>query len=152
MARKNYTWDHLNPLQLGRLAEYFVKMELTRYGLEIYSSEVDNSGIDFIAKTSSSRYYDFQVKSVREYNYIFFPKNKSFLRDNHIVVIVIFIEKEEPDLFLITSNFWKTPGEILVSRDYEDEESEPDWCINLSKKTCNLLEPYRPEKIINKLK
>ena len=152
MARKNYTWDHLNALQLGRYAEYFVKMELTRYGLEIYSSEVDNSGIDFIAKTSSSRYYDFQVKAVRGINYIPFPKNNMIPRDNLIAAIVICIENEEPNLYLIPSTSWKTPNELLVSKDPENGETEPEWGLNLTKETCNLLEPYLPQKIINTLK
>jgi hypothetical protein len=152
MARKNYTWDHLSSLQLGRYAEYFVKMELTRYGLEIYSSEVDNSGVDFIAKTSSSRYYDFQVKAVRDINYIPIPKNRFIPRENLIAAIIIFIENEEPNLYLIPSISWKTPNALLVSKDPEDEESEPEWGLNLTKETCKLLEPYLPQKIINTLK
>ena len=139
-------------MQLGRYAEYFVKMELTRYGLEIYSSEVDNSGIDFIAKTSSSRYYDFQIKAVREINYIPFPKNRFIPRDNLIAAIVICIENEEPNLFLIPSISWKTPNKFLVSKDPENGETEAEWGLNLTKETCNRLEPYLPEKIINTLK
>jgi hypothetical protein len=149
---KKYTWNHLNSLQLGRYAEYFVKMELTLHGLEIYSSEVDDRGIDFIAKTSLSRYYDFQVKSVRKFNYIFFQKEKFTLRDNLIAAVVIFIEQEEPNLFLIPSIFWKTPNELLVSRDYEGKKSKPEWGINLSRKNYKLLEQFRTDKIINMLK
>jgi hypothetical protein len=49
----NTKWSELNPLQLGRYAEYYAKMELASYGLEIYTSEVDDHGIDFIAKIYS---------------------------------------------------------------------------------------------------
>jgi hypothetical protein len=34
-----YDWARLNPLQVGRYAEYFTKMEFTLYGFEVYTSE-----------------------------------------------------------------------------------------------------------------
>lgn len=147
-----YDWSQISPLHLGQYAEYFVKMELTLYGLDIYTSEVDDRGIDFIARTEFSRYYDFQVKSIRASNYIFFQKEKFKLRDNLIAAIVIFNEKKIPDLYLIPAIFWKTPNELLVSRDYEGKRSKPEWGINISKKNMLLLESFRIEKIITMLK
>jgi predicted GNAT family N-acyltransferase len=49
----NTIWSKLNSLQLGRYAEYYAKMEFASYGFEIYTSELDDHGIDFIAKTKS---------------------------------------------------------------------------------------------------
>ena len=146
-----YDWSQISSLHLGQYAEYFVKMELTLYGLDIYSSEVDDRGIDFVARTGSSRYYDFQVKSVRGTNYIFFQKEKFKLRDNLIAAIVIFNENKTPDLYLIPSIFWKTPNDLLVSRDYEGKKSRPEWGINISQKNMRLLEPFGIEKIITML-
>lgn len=40
-----YAWSRLNSHQVGRFAEYFVKMEFALYGFEIYSSEVDDRRI-----------------------------------------------------------------------------------------------------------
>jgi len=40
-------WSKLSTLQLGRYAEYFVKMEFTLHGFDVYSAEVDDKGIDF---------------------------------------------------------------------------------------------------------
>ena len=57
MPGNNYTWDHLDKIQLFKYAGYFVKMELTRYGLDIYQPETDSNGVDFSAKTSSSRHF-----------------------------------------------------------------------------------------------
>ena len=59
-------WSKLNNIQLGRYAEYYAKMEFASYGFEVYTSEVDDHGIDFIAKTKNSRYLEIQVKSVRQ--------------------------------------------------------------------------------------
>lgn len=39
-----YQWSKLNGLQVGRYAEYFVKMEFTMHGFQVYTSEVDDRG------------------------------------------------------------------------------------------------------------
>ena len=46
----NTSWSKLNHLQLGRYAEYYAKMEFASYGFEVYASEVDHHGVDFITK------------------------------------------------------------------------------------------------------
>ena len=70
----NCDWTRLNALQIGRYAEYYTKMEFASYGFEVYTSEVDDHGIDFVAKKGNGPFYEIQVKSVRNLNYIFFPK------------------------------------------------------------------------------
>lgn len=100
---KKLQWSHLNHLQLGKLAEYLVKLEFVSYGLDIYVSEVDDKGIDFIIRKNSKKYYDIQMKLIRNLNYIFFPKGKFELRDNLLAAIVVFIEKKDPYIFLIPS-------------------------------------------------
>jgi hypothetical protein len=52
-------------------------MEFTLAGFDVYTSEVDEKGIDFIIRKDEDRYYDVQVKSVRGLNYVFFPKDNS---------------------------------------------------------------------------
>jgi hypothetical protein len=71
-----YDWARLNHLQIGRYAEYFTKMAFTLYGFEVYTSEVDDRGIDFVARRDRGPFYVVQVKSIRGLNYIFFPKSK----------------------------------------------------------------------------
>lgn len=146
-----YNWKNFNHLQLGKYAEYYVKMKLTLYGLEVYSSEVDDRGIDFIVKTANSKYYDFQVKSVRNYNYIFLQKEKFVLRDNLIACIVLFVDNQEPSLYLIHSNCWLTPNQLLVSRDYEGKKSKPEWGINLSQRNLILLDQFKFDQIAKSL-
>jgi hypothetical protein len=46
----NKDWTKLNSLQLGNYAEYLAKMEFASYGCDVYTSEVDGHGIDFIVK------------------------------------------------------------------------------------------------------
>ena len=47
----NTKWSELSAMQLGRYAEYYAKMEFTSYGFDVYTSEVDDHGVDFIAKS-----------------------------------------------------------------------------------------------------
>jgi len=59
-----YDWKRLNHLQVGRYSEYFVKMEFTLYGFDVYTSEVDDKGIDVVIRRDVDRFYDVQVKSL----------------------------------------------------------------------------------------
>lgn len=71
-----YTWSKLNHLQIGRFAEYFVKMEFALNAFEVFGSEVDDRGIDFIARYEGSGFLEIQVKAIRGFNYVFMQKDK----------------------------------------------------------------------------
>ncbi|SMC27959.1 hypothetical protein SAMN02746041_03133 [Desulfacinum hydrothermale DSM 13146] len=148
---EKYNWNRLNNLQLGRYAEYLAKMEFTLYGFDVYTAEVDDKGIDFIVRLSSNRYYDIQVKSIRGLNYIFFPKDKFYLRYNLLAVIVIFIEGKAPNLYLIPSTAWRETDALLVSHDYEGKKSKPEWGLNLSQKNLPLLDEFLFDKAVQRL-
>jgi hypothetical protein len=72
MAR--YQWSALNKQQVGKFAEYFVKMELTMYGFEVYTTDVDDRGIDFVARKGHGPFIEVQVKALRDYGYVFMQK------------------------------------------------------------------------------
>ena len=146
-----HDWRRLSPLQIGRYAEYFVKMEMTLYGLEVYSSEVDDRGIDFVARSSSGVFYEIQVKSAYKTNYVFFQKDKFSLRPSLLTAFVLLVDGSAPELYLIPSQAWKSPSPLLVSRDYEGKKSKPEWGLTLSKKNRPLLSMYAFEKTIAKL-
>ena len=145
-----YNWNRSSHLQIGRYAEYFVKMEFTLFGFEVYTAEVDDRGVDFVIR-KDDRYYDVQVKSARGLNYIFFPKDKFSPRDNLLAAIVLFFDGEPPQLYLIPSKEWLKPNALLVSRDYEGKKSKPEWGLNLSKKNLPLLSRFAFDKIVQEL-
>ena len=147
---RKYNWNRLSHLQIGRYAEYFVKMEFTLFGFEVYTAEVDDRGVDFIIR-KDDRYYDVQVKSARGFKYIFFPKDKFSPRDNLLAAIVLFFDGEPPQLYLIPSKEWLKPNALLVSRDYEGKKSKPEWGLNLSKKNLPLLSRFAFDKIVQEL-
>ena len=145
----NMNWSKLNSLQLGRYAEYYAKMEFASYGFEVYTSEVDDHGVDFIAKLSGeNRFYEVQVKSLRDYGYIFMAKSKMpELSDERLICFLHFIDGKLPDVFVIPASAWKNPNAILVDRKYDKpgQKSEPEWGVNVSKKNYNLLAEYKAD-------
>lgn len=138
------TISKLNKMQLGRYAETLMKMEFMRYGMEVYSPEIDDRGIDFLVGLNN-RYYEIQVKSSRNSNYIFFRKDKFKPRENLMAAIVLF-DGEIPNFYLIPSTRWNDPDCFFVSRDYEGKKTDPEFGLTLSKHKLPLLESYSFDK------
>lgn len=138
-------------MQVGAFSEYFVKMEFTMYGFEVYGTEVDDRGIDFIARYKKSGFLAVQVKSVRDAKYVFVQKDKFPLANDYYLALAILNQSEEPTLYLIPATVWETPNSMFVSRDYEGKKSKPEWGINLSKKNLHFLKPYEIEKMLQQL-
>jgi hypothetical protein len=145
----NLKWSELTSLQLGRYAEYYAKMEFASYGYEVYTSEVDDHGVDFVVKVpSTAKFYEVQVKSVRDYGYMFISKSKMPNLDAHRLVCHIhFIDNQLPDVFVIPATAWLQPNAVLVERNYDKpgQTSNPEWGISLSKKNYEILFPYRSD-------
>ena len=141
----NLEWSHLNHLQLGRYAEYYAKMEFASYGYDVYTSEVDDHGVDFVAKPPKGDFIEAQVISTRG-NYVFIQKDKFQLDDRHVVCYMRFRDGALPDVYLFPATVWDTPNAVFVSHDYNNsQKSKSEWGINYSVKNRHLLEPYRAE-------
>lgn len=147
---ERYNWSRLTPLQVGRYAEYLVKMEFTLWGFDVYTSEVDDKGIDFVIRRDQGRYYEIQVKSLRGLGYIFLTKDKFPLRENLLAAIVLFANNEAPSIYLIPSSVWLEPNALFVSRDYnkEGQKSKPEWGLNISQRNLPLLTSYVFDRMI----
>jgi len=52
-------------------AEYFVKMEMTMYCFQVDGTEVDDHGIDFVARHEEGPFPEAQEKSTRSVGYVF---------------------------------------------------------------------------------
>lgn len=147
-----YNWKSLNRQQVGAFSEYFVKMELTMFGFQVYSTEVDDRGIDFVVRYENGPFLSIQVKSIREKGYVFMQKDKFVLSSDLYLALAILHEGEEPRLFLIPSIAWSEPNNLLVDRNYPNKKSKPEWGLNLSQKNMVLLEEYEFSKMFSKLK
>jgi hypothetical protein len=152
----NTKWESLSSLQIGRYAEYYAKMEVASYGLEVYTSEVDDHGIDFIVrKPKSTDYYEIQVKSIRHDGYVFMTKKSWDIEQKNLhLILVIFDEDKTPDIFLIPATAWQDLNDLFRFRAYDgaDYKSEPEYGLNLSQKNMYLLEPYIFESFIKNFK
>lgn len=150
----NTDWERLRPLQLGRYGEYYAKMEFASYGYDIYTSEVDDHGVDFIAKDMKSEiFYEVQVKSQCKGTYIFIKKDKLPMDDKHLVCVLHFIQGQLPKVYIIPATAWKSPNSALVDHPYgkNGQKSKPEWGISLAKKNLPLLEQYKAENYFKSL-
>lgn len=150
---KDIEYDNLHHLAIARMGEYWVKYILTMYGLDVYTTEIDNKGIDFVVRGKQDVYFDIQVKSIRypTTSYVFITKEKEWeesrLRKNLVLALVVYKKHNAPELFLIPSTEWLTPTELLKNREYQStQKSKPEWGINVSEKNLRLLQEYKIEK------
>ena len=148
MPRKK--WSELSHMQLGRYGEYYAKMEFTSYGFDVYTSEVDDHGIDFIAKGKDDNYYEVQVKSVRNDNYVFIRKDKLVLDDKHLICYIRFVDDELPDCYVFPSTVFVNPdGSLFSSKDYKGLKSKPEYGISTKKKeNLEALQKYKSESYL----
>jgi len=157
---RNFSYSKLNHLQVGRICEYWVKMFLTLENLDVYTSEVDNKGIDFVIRTDQLLHIDIQVKSVRLKSsaYVFITKNnwkpEDLHRTNLYLALVLLKDGEAPNVYLIPASAWLEPNEIFCNRDYnkEGQKSLPEWGINISLKNMDILLKYALPLQVEKLK
>jgi len=134
---ERHNWTRLNRIQLGKYAEYLAKMEFVLHGCDVFTSEVDDHGIDFVVRTRAGRHYDVQVKSYRPASnkYVFLQKSKFPISPQSLLALVQFVNGEPATLFLVPSCVEGAPNPILQSRDYgEGKKSAPEWGLTLSKK------------------
>lgn len=136
--------------------QYYAKMEFASYGYEVYTSEVDDHGVDFVVKVpETNRFYEVQVKSVRNYGYVFIPESKmKELTPYRLVCCLHFLDDKLPDVFVIPATSWEMPNELLVHRKYDKPglTSKPEYGINISRKNYSLLNPYCVEEQLSKMK
>ena len=154
---ENISWENLNHLQVGRFAEYLVRMSFAVYGFEVYSPEVDDHGVDLIVREANGPFLEVQVKSVRGLQYVFFPKSKFQKRENLLGAVVLFpkaqdSKQNEPKLFLIPSLEWGEEDALFCERDYGSpgQKSKPEYGMNISEKNMGLLEKYEFKSMIGR--
>jgi hypothetical protein len=143
-----YIWSKLNNLQVGKFAEYFVKMELAMYGFLVYCTEVDDRGIDFVARYNKGPFVELQVKFLCSFGCVFMHKEKFVPREHLYLALGLLLERQPPELYLIPSTAWENGNGMFVNHDYENLKSKPEWGLNISTENIALLEPYRFEKIV----
>lgn len=149
-----YQWSRLTGLQVGRYAEYYTQLRFSEAGYDVYSSEVDERGIDVLVRIAPGRCLEIQTKSLRvtKTKYVFFGKRalgenpqeiQARLCGGFCISLVLFSDGCEPDLFLIPGKVWLAPDNLFNSRDYVGLKSHPEFGISITKHNRERLEAYR---------
>lgn len=147
----NTKWSELSHMQLGQYGEYYAKMEFTSYGFDVYTSEVDDHGVDFVAKKDGI-FYEVQVKSIRNDNYMFIRKSKLILDERHLICYLRFVDGLLPKVYVIPATVFLEPdGSLFTSKDYVGLKSDPEYGINMSKKNYEKMQAFRIEATIQVL-
>ena len=104
-----------------------------------------------VVRRGIGEYYDIQIKSSRDLNYIFMQKAKFQPRKNLYTAIVLFADQAQPALYLVPSEAWLKPDALLVSRDYPGKRSKPEWGLNLSRRNLPLPPKYEFGEVVDKM-
>ena len=143
-----WTRDRLTTQALGKFCEYYAKMALLSYGIRIYTPEIDDHGIDFVAEGRKG-FLKFQVKGVRGLSQVFMEKRYFDVEDDAMfLILILLMDGEEPEESIIPSSVWRQESRVFVSHEYEGKKSRPDHAVNVSRKNMPELEPYRLENML----
>lgn len=141
---QEYNWKALNNIQKGTFGEYFAKMEFTMFGAEVYTSEVDDRGIDFVCRfPSCPHFYEVQVKTVMDFNLQFINETKFKKSTSFLVVLVRLKDGEKPEIYVFRGTDWDSEDGVLKFNRYEGKKSQPAYEIRLSQKRLDAMEKYR---------
>lgn len=148
----NWSRKELSRQRLGSFGEYYAKMTLASYGMSIYTSEVDDHGIDFVAETKNG-FIKFQVKTVRQgTNYVFMREEYFNIADSTLFLFLSILKDDElPVSYIVPATVWANDSTgMFVYRKYEGKKSTPEYGINLSAKNMPFLDIYKVGKMIDK--
>lgn len=142
-----------NHLQLGRVGELLIKAKFIKNGLDVFSTEVDDKGIDFVVKNKHGEYFDVQVKASNQ-TYVFMRKEVFKPRTNLYVALLVIDKKDNNFFVLIPSlDFEKKPlPNYLSDKEYEGLRSKPEYGISPTDRNLNdIVEKYSFSKIIHQI-
>lgn len=149
---ERHQWTRLNHLQLGRYAEHIATMRFIEAGLEVYTTEVDDRGIDHLVRYAPGRCLEIQVKAVRNRNVTFVLKKhlgstpeevEQRLRSGYCMAFFLFEDGYEPDFFLIPGYAWLSPNALLQDNAAGDRTYGPNFQLNPTTRARAILDRYR---------
>ena len=126
MYNLNWSRSDLTRQKLGTFCEYYAKMSLASYGVSIYTSEVDDHGIDFIAE-SKRGFLKFQVKAIRKgTGYVFMREEYFDISDQSLYLFLLLLnDGEHPIEYLIPATTWDNDSSnIFVYHSYKGKKVE----------------------------
>ena len=144
-----HQWAKLNRQQKGAFGEHFAKMEFAMYGFLVFSAEVDDRGIDFVARNDHGDHIDVQVKTITGRNYTYVKKSK--FAESLLICLVVLEEGAPPEMYLFRGSDWSKDTNGLLSVNHFPNADEPEYGINITKARLAVLEQYRFESVVGAL-
>lgn len=120
------------------------------YGFLVFTAEVDDRGIDFVARNNHGNHYDVQVKTITGQNYTYIKKSK--FAESLLICLVILTEGSPPDIYLLRGSDWDTDDTGLLRLNSFPNATEPEYGIHITKARHAALEQYRFENIVDTLR
>lgn len=145
------TYKHLNKVQKGSFGESYARMMFTLEGFEVYNSEYDDRGIDFVVRNTSGKFFIVQVKTTDNTVNPFIYEDNFMAGNDFIFCAVRIIENEEPSMFLALGSDWEKEYDCL-NYNPEGGASGPYYEIRFAKKYKNDLETFDFMNYVNKIK
>ena len=138
--------------KFGAYGEYYAKMEFASYGFDVFTSEVDDHGVDFVVKGKKG-YFAIQVKSAQVgTGYVFMGKEHFDIEDESLYLCLLIFEQENlPEMYLLPATEWRKESDLLRYRPYDKpgQKSKPEYGINISKKNMHMLKKFKFKEVIN---
>lgn len=140
-------WDRLGKQQIGRYAEHYVKFELVRAGYEVFTTEVDDRGIDLVVRGPDLVFRTVQVKAVRNDQSVYLNKVSFSTTDGGLLAIVDLENECLPVVCVIPARDVGQASELFG--EWKDTKTGKDWWfVKFKKKSRALLrEQYRLKTI-----
>src|SRR3989338_2071501 len=146
------TYKHLNKIQKGSLGVAFSKMAFTLEGFEVYNSEYDDRGIDFIIRNSSGKFFLVQVKTTDDTSNPYIYENKFQKSDDFIFSAVRIIEGKPLSLYIARGSDWDKGEFKCLNYNPKGGSSGAYYEIQFSKKYKNQLSEFEFQKYIEKIR
>ncbi|TRX51278.1 hypothetical protein FNH22_24390 [Fulvivirga sp. M361] len=134
----------------------FVEQELTKASLEVFSSERESRGVDFIAKTPSRKYHELFLQPINLdfTRSVKIPKGDLGEPKDNLWIALVFVMKEiEPVLHLIPSKVLENPDNYIFFNHEQDERFShlSNWEIKVFQKSIGELSKYSLTNMASRL-
>jgi hypothetical protein len=103
-------YSHLNDQQKGAVGEALARAAFILAGFEVYKTEYDDRGVDFVTRRPRSRFYSVQVKTTGPTVNPFIYESKFQLTDEFLFVAVRLVDGNEPAIYVARGSVWKSPS------------------------------------------
>ena len=119
------------------------------YGLLVFSAEVDDRGIDFVARRNDGVHFDVQVKTITKRNYTYISQSK--FSEKLVVCLVVLSELSSPEMFLFLGSDWSKDKSGLLSHKKFPSQKEAEYGINITMERLPLLQEFLFNKRVSAL-